>query len=71
MGKKWVSVLIAWALLLSSCSALRGESRTDNQRNQRAETGHTTVKSDEEEMHMDTAENVIYLGGAASGALRP
>lgn len=63
MSKKWFSLLIASALLLSSCSAPRGGPETGDQKNQRTETGHTSIQSSEEGMDMDTTENVIYLAG--------
>lgn len=63
MGKKWFALLMVSVLLLSSCSAPRGGPETGDQKKQRTETGHTTVQSGEEEMFMDTTENVIYLAG--------
>ena len=58
MGKKWFSLLLASALLLSGCSAPRGGPETEA-----GQTMETGFSSGEEVMYMDTTENVIYLAG--------
>ena len=63
MSKKWFSLLIASALLLSGCSVPRGGPETGGYKNQKTQTGHTSIQSDEEGTYMDTTENVIYLAG--------
>ena len=59
MGKKWLSILLASALLLSGCSAPRNDP-PETGGNQTAKTGYP---SGEEVMYVDTTENVIYLAG--------
>ncbi|MCI7474708.1 MAG: peptide-methionine (R)-S-oxide reductase MsrB [Clostridiales bacterium] len=63
MRKKWFFFLIASALLLSSCSVPGGGPETGEEKNQKAETGYTSIQSNEEGLSMDTTENVIYLAG--------
>lgn len=63
MNKRWFSLLIISALLLSSCSVTRSGLGPGEYKNQRKETGHTSVQSSEEGVYMGTTENVIYLAG--------
>ena len=64
MRQKCVTLLIASALLLSSCSAPYARSlETDSSANTSKEIGQTSNRADKEGMYMDTTENVIYLAG--------
>lgn len=64
MRQKCVTLLIASALLLSSCSAPYARSlETDSSANTSKEIGQTSNRADKEGMHVDTTENVIYLAG--------
>lgn len=64
MRQKCVTLLIASALLLSSCSAPYARSlETGSSANTSKEIGQTSNRADKEGMYMDTTENVIYLAG--------
>ena len=63
MGKKWLSLLLASALLLGGCAAPRAGQRAEERKTSGAEAGQGAPASGEEERYVDSTENVIYLAG--------
>ena len=63
MRRKWFSLLLASALLLSGCAAPHSGPAAGGQAKQGTGSGQISTQSGEEVMYMDTTENVIYLAG--------